>query len=212
MRPHAINRSKRKTAQVDGRRISVIETPALFNRLMTNDELHVEMKTCARMSFPGLDAFLLVIRLDVGLIEDEMNIVRWVEDKFGADAVKYSFILFTHEDVLNDEPLEDFIRTSPALQSLINSCGGRYHSFNNINRGNGDQVTELLRKIEQCNSQHHNTLEEFQSIEKFNRMKKTALYVVVKVVEVAAVIVVAVRYVPPSVRKNLLKMLVEAAV
>lgn len=177
--PHASPRPcKRKTVAMEGWNISVIDTPGLFSN---TSELRAEMRNCARLSFPGLHVFLLAIRLDVRLTDEERKIVTWIQNHFGEDAVPYTFLLFTHADHLNGEPLEDHIRGSLELQTLIQSCGGRYHSFNNEDSPNRDQVTELLVKIEQMvqnNGRHHPTLEEFQRIERSNKMKKAVLGVV----------------------------------
>lgn len=181
--PHANPRPcKRKTVVMEGWNISVIDTPGLFSHTsMADDELRAEMRNCARLSFPGLHVFLLVIRLDVRLTDEERKIVTWIQNHFGEDAVPYTFLLFTHADHLDGEPLEDHIRASFELQTLIHSCGGRYHSFNNEESRNRDQVSELLAKIEQMvqnNGRHHPTLEEFQRIERSNKMKKAVLGVV----------------------------------
>ncbi|XP_073699452.1 GTPase IMAP family member 5-like [Garra rufa] len=153
------------TVVVDRRRISVIDTPALFNTLITRDELKAEMGNCARLSAFGLHAFLLVIRVDVKLSDNERNIVTRIKRYFGPDAAKFTFILFTHADHLNGEPLDEVIRRRPDLRPLIDECGGRYHSFSNKNRRKKDQVKELLQKIElmvQSYGRHHRTLEEYE--------------------------------------------------
>lgn len=161
---------KTKTAKVEGKNILVIDTPGLFETSVDEDKLIAEMKRCAHRSSPGLHAFLLVIRLDVRLTDEETNIMTWVENFFGEDALRYTFILFTHADELDNKSLDEFIRGRTDLQRLVNSCGAdRYHAFNNKNRRNRDQVTELIQKIERMvlnNGGHHNTLQEFKEREK----------------------------------------------
>lgn len=161
---------KTGTAKVEGKNILVIDTPGLFQTSMDEDKVFAEMKTCAHRSSPGLHAFLLVIRLDVRLTDEERNIMKWIENFFGEDALRYTFILFTHADELYDTPLDEFIRGRTDLQRLVKSCGGdRYHAFNNKNRQNRDQVTELIQKIKRMvsnNGGHHKTLQEFDKSEK----------------------------------------------
>ncbi|XP_073724412.1 GTPase IMAP family member 9-like [Misgurnus anguillicaudatus] len=158
-----------ETAEVEGRNILVIDTPGLFETSVDEDKLIAEMKTCAQRSFPGLHAFLLVIRLDVRLRYEERNIMEWIEDFFGEYALRYTFILFTHADALENRSLDEFIRGRTDLQVLVNSCGGdRYHAFNNRDRQNRDQVTELIQKIERMvsnNGGHYNTPQEFKKSE-----------------------------------------------
>jgi len=147
----------------------VIDTPGLFETSVDEDKLIAEMKTCAQRSFPGLHAFLLVIRLDVRLRYEERNIMEWIEDFFGEYALRYTFILFTHADALENRSLDEFIRGRTDLQILVKSWGAdRYHAFNNRDRQNRDQVTELIQKIERMvsnNGGHYNTPQEFKKSE-----------------------------------------------
>ncbi|KAA0721747.1 GTPase IMAP family member 7 [Triplophysa tibetana] len=116
---------------------------------MTPEELHTEIEKCVEMSVPGPHVFLLVIRLDVRITDEEMNAVKCIQKNFGEDAVKYTMILFTHADVLKDKTLEEFFKQSNDIKALLNQYGSRYHSFNNNDRGNQDQVRKLLEKIDE---------------------------------------------------------------
>lgn len=111
------------------------------------------------MSAPGPHVFLLIIELNGKYMEDEKNTVKWIQENFGEEAVRHTLVLFTHVDLLRDEPLHQYTRRSPDLRSLIDSCSGRFHAFNNQDRNNQRQVTELLEKIEQLvkdnNKQHY---------------------------------------------------------
>ncbi|KAA0721749.1 GTPase IMAP family member 7 [Triplophysa tibetana] len=129
--------------------ISVIDTPGLFDTSMTQEKLKSEIEKCVEMSVPGPHVFLLVIRLDVRFTEEEKNSVKWIQKNYGEDAVKYTIILFTHADVLEDETLEEYVKQSNDITALLNQYGNRYHSFNNKNKGNQDQVRKLLEKIDQ---------------------------------------------------------------
>ncbi|RXN13526.1 lysosomal acid phosphatase-like protein [Labeo rohita] len=116
------------------------ELKKAYEQAVSEEDLMNEIRNCTLMSAPGPHVILLVIRLDMEITEEERNIVTWIQNNFGEDAVNYTFILFTHADHLNGESVEDHIRQSPDLQLLINQCDGRYHSFNNINRRNTDQL------------------------------------------------------------------------
>uniref|UniRef100_A0A8C2ETN9 AIG1-type G domain-containing protein n=1 Tax=Cyprinus carpio TaxID=7962 RepID=A0A8C2ETN9_CYPCA len=130
------------------RRISVIDTPGLFDTRMSEQEVEQEIQNCVEKSLPGPHVFLLVIRLDVRFTEEEKNTVKWIQKNFGEEAASYSSILFTHADHLKGKPLDEYIRKSDSLKALVNECGGRFHSFNNNDMQNRSQVTELLEKIE----------------------------------------------------------------
>uniref|UniRef100_A0A8C1VQH8 AIG1-type G domain-containing protein n=1 Tax=Cyprinus carpio TaxID=7962 RepID=A0A8C1VQH8_CYPCA len=143
---------EKQDAEVSGRNISIIDTPGLLDAPLYKhfqDELKRDIDKCLEMSAPGPHVFVLVIRLNGRYTEEEKNTVKWIQKNFGEDAVRHTFVLFTHVDLLKDESLDQYIRKSPDLQSLIDSCGSRFHSFNNQHRNNQNQVTELLEKIEQ---------------------------------------------------------------
>lgn len=124
------------------------------------------MMNCAHMSSPGVNTFLLVIKLGVRFTEEEKNIMERIQHYFGDDAARYTIILFTHTDQLNGELLEEYILASTDLQKLIHRCGGRYHSFNNMDRNNRDQVDKLLQQIDQMvesNGGSHCTVQRFRT-------------------------------------------------
>ncbi|XP_042559943.1 GTPase IMAP family member 9-like [Clupea harengus] len=132
---------------VNGREITVIDTPGLFDTNKPTKELKDEMKKCVEMSLSGPHAFLLVIRLDVKFTEEERNVVKWIQENFGEGALKYTIVLFTRGDVLEGKSVEEFLSESPAVSSVIEQCGGRYHVFNNKSE-DSTQVRDLLEKIE----------------------------------------------------------------
>ncbi|XP_031417906.1 GTPase IMAP family member 9-like [Clupea harengus] len=132
---------------VDGREITVIDTPGLFDTDKPMEELRGELEKCVEMCLPGPHAFLLVIRLDVRFTEEENNAVKWIQENFGKGALKYTIVLLTHGDELKGKPVEDFLCKSPALSSLTKHVRGRYHVFNNKSKDR-TQVRELKEKIE----------------------------------------------------------------
>ncbi|XP_042561994.1 GTPase IMAP family member 9-like, partial [Clupea harengus] len=132
---------------VNGREITVIDTPGLCDTKMSAKQLKRELEKCVELSLPGPHAFLLVIRLDVRFTEEERNAVKWIQENFGEGALKYTIVLLTHGDVLEGKPVEDFLCKSPELSSLTEHFGGRYHVFNNKSK-DSTQVRELKEKIE----------------------------------------------------------------
>ncbi|KAL0161977.1 hypothetical protein M9458_041373, partial [Cirrhinus mrigala] len=133
---------------VDGRNISVIDTPGLFDTSMSEEQLKGEIVKCVYMSVPGPHVFLLVMRLDMKYTNEEKNTVKWIQENFGKEATRYTIILFTRGDQLEGNTLDDYISENNDLKALVNECGGRFHSFNNKDMKNRSQVTELLEKIE----------------------------------------------------------------
>ncbi|XP_036373342.1 uncharacterized protein LOC118770011 [Megalops cyprinoides] len=76
-------------------------------------------------------------------VEDHMEV-------FSERVWRYTMVLFTKGDWLKDTTIEQHIEIEgEALQWLVEKCGNPYHVFNNLDHGNGSQVTELLEKIEE---------------------------------------------------------------
>uniref|UniRef100_A0A673JJR0 AIG1-type G domain-containing protein n=1 Tax=Sinocyclocheilus rhinocerous TaxID=307959 RepID=A0A673JJR0_9TELE len=150
---------ERHETTVEGRHISVIDTPGLYGTTMSEEQLKNEIVKCVYMSAPGPPVFLLVIRLGVRFTHEEKNTVKWIQKNFGEEAVRHTIILFTHADQLKGKPLDLYISESNALQAL--------------NMEKRSQVTELLEKTDRMvgiNGGQHYTIPMFkQAQEKIER-------------------------------------------
>lgn len=129
----------------------------------------MKIAKCISFSAPGPHVFLVVVAL-VRFTKEEKDAVDMIQKFFGKDAAKYIMVLFTNADQLDEEQtIEDFLRACPDLQDVIANCGGRYHDFNNRDKKNRSQVTELLEKINKMvtmNGGSHYTTEMFQKAER----------------------------------------------
>ncbi|XP_059403387.1 GTPase IMAP family member 8-like [Carassius carassius] len=135
-------------ATVSGRSVSLVDTPPFFDTQMRPEELMMEIARSVYLSSPGPHAFLIVLRVIDRFTEQEQQIPQMIEMMFGQGVLKYSFILFTHGDLLEDEPIEKLIVENRRLRDLVQQCGGRYHVFNNKDLNNREQVNDLLQKID----------------------------------------------------------------
>ncbi|XP_059403404.1 GTPase IMAP family member 9-like isoform X2 [Carassius carassius] len=133
---------------VSGRSVSVVDTPPFFDTQMRPEELMMEIARSVYLSSPGPHAFLIVLRVIDRFTEQEQQIPQMIEMIFGQGVLKYSIILFTHGDLLEDEPIEKLIVENRRLRDLVQQCGGRYHVFNNKDLNNREQVNDLLQKID----------------------------------------------------------------
>ncbi|XP_039508508.1 uncharacterized protein LOC120463448 isoform X2 [Pimephales promelas] len=162
------SRSVKETTDFNGRHISVIDTPGLYDTGADNVEIRKEIVMCVSMAAPGPHVFLLVIQLG-RFTQEEKDTVKMIQESFGDESRMYTMVLFTRGDDLRGRRMEDFIEDDDSLKSLIQQCGHRYHVFNNNKTKDQTQVSELLDKID-CmvagNGGSFYTNEMFQLVEK----------------------------------------------
>lgn len=135
---------------VDGRRVAVVDTPGLFDDSLSYDEVNNETLKCMSLLAPGPHVFLLVLRIG-RFTPEEKETVRLIKEGFGKGAERFTIILFTNGDTLeNDEQtIEEYIeKDKDFFAKLISDCGGRYHVFINRKDQDHSQVRELIRKTD----------------------------------------------------------------
>ncbi|XP_048036464.1 GTPase IMAP family member 9-like [Megalobrama amblycephala] len=140
--------SRRESSEINGRRVTVIDTPGLFDTELSNEEIQREISHCISMILPGPHAFLLLIPLG-RFIKHEETSVKIIQETFGEKSLKYTMVLFTRGDDLKDKTIEQCLgKPGSPLMNLIEACGNRFHVFNNNQTGDRTQVFDLLEKID----------------------------------------------------------------
>ncbi|XP_046894094.1 uncharacterized protein LOC124479395 [Hypomesus transpacificus] len=139
---------QKETAHVNGRRITVVDTPGLFDTERDILDIETEIAKCITISAPGPHVFLLVLSIGNRFTPEEKVAVNMIQEMFGDKASTHTIVLFTRGDDLEGRSIEDFVERAKEIQPLIQKCGKRYHSFNNKEKTDHNQVTELLRKID----------------------------------------------------------------
>ncbi|MGH0169321.1 UNVERIFIED_CONTAM: hypothetical protein FKN15_056699 [Acipenser sinensis] len=116
-----------KTLHVNGRKMSVIDTPGLFNPGLTRGQIKQEVGEFLALSYPGPHVFLLVHRLDSSS-RDERRVLDLILWMFGQKAAGHTMVLFTHTDALGSKSIEEFFQdnSNTALRHVLNVCKGRY--------------------------------------------------------------------------------------
>ncbi|XP_045075563.1 GTPase IMAP family member 9-like, partial [Coregonus clupeaformis] len=160
---------QKKRGKVGVQRVAVIDTPGLIDTMVSQEETLRKIALCISLSAPGPHVFLVVIKLGRFTVEEQKT-VEMIQKFFGDEASKYTMVLFTHGDLLDDDDvtIEDFLLGNPVLKRLISQCNGGYHVFKNKDK-NPSQVTELLEKINKMvmmNGGSHYTTEMFQETER----------------------------------------------
>ncbi|XP_041658907.1 GTPase IMAP family member 5-like [Cheilinus undulatus] len=162
--------------KVNGRKVSVIDTPVLFNTRTDEEMRHRNITQCFSHASPGPHIFLIVIKLD-RFTKEETKMVRKIQQIFGPEADKFCMVLFTHGDLLGGEPIETFLEESEDLKKLVANCYDQYHVFDN-HLEDRSQVRELLSKIRNIirrnKGSHCNTLM-LQKVGKELEIKKGVL-------------------------------------
>lgn len=142
---------QRKTLTVDGRSISVIDTPGFFHTHLSPQEVMVEVGRCVVMSSPGPHAFLVTLQPG-RFTQEERDALEWIKATFGPGATRFTMVLFTWGDQLQGKRIEDFLEESDELSEFVSGCQGGYHVLDNSEHDKmtecPEQVVQLLKKID----------------------------------------------------------------
>uniref|UniRef100_A0AAY5KT75 GTPase IMAP family member 8 n=1 Tax=Esox lucius TaxID=8010 RepID=A0AAY5KT75_ESOLU len=135
-----------RTAHIGQNRVRVVDTPDFFYATHTQEGLTSEIERCIGLSEPGPHAFLYILTPHT-FTEQERDVVTVFDKCFGKTARKYTMIVFTHGDEVNNTTIEELLERNAKLSELIQKCDWRFHVLNNKDRANRKQVTDLLEKI-----------------------------------------------------------------
>ncbi|XP_016323948.1 GTPase IMAP family member 8-like [Sinocyclocheilus anshuiensis] len=152
-----------------GKTISVIDTPGLYDNVLSKEEVITELVKCITYASPGPHVFIIVIKVG-RFTEEEKNTIKELKEVFGEQIEKYAMVLFTHKDQLDkkNKSIEDFLQESdPDLKKLVQSCGNRLWCLDNES-ASFPQFRDLLSKIEKMVSENggHFTNDLFEGTEK----------------------------------------------
>ncbi|XP_064167638.1 GTPase IMAP family member 4-like [Anguilla rostrata] len=156
---------KAATNTVDGRKITVVDTPGCFSTECPDEKLKPEITRCIVECSPGPHAFLIVLPVR-RYTEEEKKAVDEIVKMFGEEALKYVVVLFTNGAQLdNNVTIRKFVDENDCLKTLVQKCGDRLHVIDNIywnnpteghddERSNTAQIKKLLNTIDQMVKQN----------------------------------------------------------
>nr|XP_020510201.1 GTPase IMAP family member 7-like [Labrus bergylta] len=168
---------KAATKCVNGKSLTLIDTPGFFDTNMSENGLKPEMVKCIVESAPGPHAFLIVFKVEK-FTEHEQAVTTKITEHFSEEALKFATVVFTHGDQLQEgQTIKDFVREDQKLSDLVKKCGGRCHVIDNKYwkekpkdeyRSNQFQVEEILKTVEKTikdNKDGYYTNEMLQEVE-----------------------------------------------
>ncbi|KTF78163.1 hypothetical protein cypCar_00034392, partial [Cyprinus carpio] len=141
---------RRESSDINGRHVTVIDTPGLFDTELSNEEIQREISNCISMILPGPHVFIIVLNLGQRFTQEEATTVKIIQETFGEHSLVFTIVLFTRGDYLKDKTLDQCLgKPGSSLMNFIEACGNRCHVFNNNNQtGDRTQVSDLLEKID----------------------------------------------------------------
>ncbi|XP_029385384.1 GTPase IMAP family member 4 [Echeneis naucrates] len=138
---------KRQT-EVQGRQVTVVDTPGWFSTQDTPPSYKEELVRGASLTPPGPHAFLLVIPVGMFTEVDRARIEEHVS-LFGENVWKHTIVVFTWAEVLKKISIERYIRREGKdLQWVLEKCKRRYFVINNCIYGEHPQVGRLMERVE----------------------------------------------------------------
>ena len=167
-----------ETKSVNGRSITLIDTPGFFDPGRSEEDMKPEMVRCITECAPGPHAFLIVLKVEKFTKQEKAVITKMCE-YFSEDAFKYAAVVLTQGDQLPEGmKIEEFVNESEHMSDLVKKCGGRCHVVDNKYwkikqqdeyRSNQFQVAELLNTIDKIvleNNGGYYTNEMLQTVER----------------------------------------------
>ncbi|KAL2086602.1 hypothetical protein ACEWY4_017661 [Coilia grayii] len=151
--PSKTERCERHTGLVDGRQVTVVDTPGwwkFFPAQYTPDWVKTELNKSVSLGSKSPHALLLVIPADVSFLEEQRKMTEDNMKMFGEQVWRHTMVLFNWGNSLGNTSIEEHIESEgEPLRWLVEKCGNRYHVFDSVSRGDGSQVQQLLEKIDE---------------------------------------------------------------
>ncbi|XP_063750463.1 GTPase IMAP family member 7-like isoform X2 [Eleginops maclovinus] len=147
-----------ETKTLNGRSITLIDTPGFFDTAVSEEELKTELIKCITECAPGPHAFLIVFKVEK-FTEHEQDVIKTISECISKEVFQYATVLFTHGDQLDEgQTVEEYFHQNQLAKELLENCGGRCHVIDNKYwknnqqdeyRSNQFQVKELLKTVDQ---------------------------------------------------------------
>ncbi|XP_028289289.1 GTPase IMAP family member 4 isoform X1 [Parambassis ranga] len=150
-----------RQTEVQGRQVTVVDTPGWFSAQDTPPSYKQEIVRGASLCPPGPHAFLLVIPVGMFTEVDRARLEEHVS-LFGEQVWRHTIVVFTWAEVLRTISIERYIRREGKdLKWVLEKCKRRYFVINNSIFGEHPQVGHLMERVEKMVAEEgHYTPEE----------------------------------------------------
>ncbi|XP_017539115.1 GTPase IMAP family member 7-like [Pygocentrus nattereri] len=152
----------------EGTKISVVDTPGIFNTSLSGKDLRAEIGKSVLLSSPGPHVFLLVFRLGVRFTEEERNTVKWIQENFGEEALKkFTMVIFTNAPKRQSVDI-------PSLYSELQKDDINLPDKYILKKDDQSQVPTLLEQIEnivESNGGQHYTEGMYKEVQEKNEKR-----------------------------------------
>ncbi|XP_021517566.1 GTPase IMAP family member 8 [Meriones unguiculatus] len=127
--PVVTNRCQSASVLVREEWVTVIDTPPLFSLACTEVRPQI-LQQILELSADGFHALLLVTPIG-HYTEEDTKTIEGIQGEFGPGAYRHMIVVFTREDELGEDSLQDYINSKKSLKELLENVGSRYCTFNN---------------------------------------------------------------------------------
>ncbi|XP_040898299.1 GTPase IMAP family member 8-like [Toxotes jaculatrix] len=177
--PPATSECVKHQGEVCGRRVSLVELPALFGK--PQETVMEESLRCVSLCDPeGVHAFVLVLPVDP-LTDEDKKELETIQTTFSSPVYDFTIILFTVESDPTDPAVIGFVKENMQIRELCRSCGGRYIVFDLRDK---QQVFHVLHTVEtmrvvepRCFTKEMITSSQKNTVKRWESRLRTASYI-----------------------------------
>ncbi|XP_078119440.1 GTPase IMAP family member 8-like [Sander vitreus] len=158
-----------KSAEVEGRWVTVVDTPGFTDEVLSPEQLYNEIMKSLVDASPGPHAFVIVVKIG-RMSRADVALLQILPKLFGNEALNYTMLVFTHGDELGGQCINQKIRSSSCVSDLVSMCDGRFCVFDNKGRKSRMQVRNFMseiNKIVSANGGKHCTSDMFRMADTF---------------------------------------------
>ncbi|XP_069109412.1 GTPase IMAP family member 7-like isoform X2 [Argopecten irradians] len=115
------------------KKIAIVDTPGMFDTIMSNEDVTKEIVKCIEMTVPGIHAVIYVMKFG-RFTPEEQKAIQCFSNIFGEGVYNHMILLFTGRDELerHGKTIESCLQdATPELEEVLKKCSRRYLAFDN---------------------------------------------------------------------------------